>query len=221
VPSGKRNRLSIAHLLLWMATTGAVLALGHRNKPLPVDKNGIDNRQQQMVRQWNARYYVTLTFAPAAGAAYAGVVLACWRTATRQFGFPTQPGHWILLGMSGMFALAAVRPYLIWLIPEVADITISATASGFFIAISIALREPLRWRITFGMLGCAFGIALLAFVVKFLSPANELPPLLTSCSCYFRCFRWPRFFAAFGTSSSVIATMSSTGSALPRSSAST
>src|SRR6266481_4184363 len=111
-PEPMHNRLSIAHLLLWMATTGAALVCLQQYKPRPPETIGfasflsqartqeelkieMDKRRQEIWRVWNAQYLIGLSFSPVYGAAAAGAVLAAWRIVTRRFGFPDQPGHWL------------------------------------------------------------------------------------------------------------------------------
>ena len=107
------NRLSIAHLLLWITTTAAVFGFLQRHSPEsspPVSSGDarLDQIREQVreVERWE--FISMLTFAPAYGVTLAGVILAAWRVATRRFGFPTQPGHWLLLLLAIIPAMAMV-----------------------------------------------------------------------------------------------------------------
>jgi len=186
--SPKRNRLSIAHLLLWMAMTGVVLARFQRDRPPPPEeitfggsflhqsdsdeeKEAERRKQQRLVwRQLNLRYYLMVLLTPFTGAAYSGAILGIWRTATRQFGFPAQPGHWLFFGVAGLFVVAGVRPYLQWHLPGAAESIVAAIAAGMFVAIALAVREPIRWRFTFGLASVAFAMAFLSFLIKMSFP---------------------------------------------------
>ena len=116
------NRLSIAHLLLWTATTALVLAglqrMWHsdlpRMSPEPpesdvvvelggvriLDKGRSAFRQMQLLER--SLSFLALAFSPAYGAALAAAGLAAWRMATRRGGFPAQPGHWLLLAVASI-----------------------------------------------------------------------------------------------------------------------
>jgi|GEM_PF-5869646 hypothetical protein len=91
------NRLTIAHLLLWTATTA--LAIGTImpdpiDAPFPSDMpdqvRGYLMREQQ---QWRVATVVT---GPVLGAGLAALAMTIWSRFRREPGFPAQPGHWIL-----------------------------------------------------------------------------------------------------------------------------
>jgi hypothetical protein len=118
------NRLSTAHLLLWTATMALAFSLCER--PPPASKIGfasflftpgtdveaaMNRERQQIWRLWQNRYYVNLAFAPIYGLALGGLVLAGWRIATARSGFPTQPGHWLLVVIGSATALVAWPVY--------------------------------------------------------------------------------------------------------------
>lgn len=94
------NHLSIAHLLLWTATTSAVLAFlvacdtEHNNRNV--------RRSYGAIRINRAHYELSLVVAPVYGAALAGAALAVWRLMMSKPGFPSQPGHWLLLTASSV-----------------------------------------------------------------------------------------------------------------------
>jgi hypothetical protein len=114
------NRLTIAHLLLWTATTAVALSQCGRPPPLseigvgdlvmPADSDAQKAELQQQIRRiLEKQYLVGLTFAPIYGLALAGMVLAGWRTVTARFGFPAQPGHWLLVVIGGATTLMAAK----------------------------------------------------------------------------------------------------------------
>src|SRR5688572_28112648 len=118
----QQNRLSIAHLFLWTATTAVVLTHQQSLKPPAPDRIGFSSflsqpgmdvevemaKQRQRIHgRWTSRWLVDLAFSPVYGAALAGVVLAFWRLITLRFGFPTQPGHWLLILICMLYWIVA------------------------------------------------------------------------------------------------------------------
>jgi hypothetical protein len=104
------NRLGIAHLLLWMATTGAVL--GFVTSPEAARNDSRVRHSATMERVRDANRALAIAAAPAYGAALAGMVLALWRTVSRKFAFPVQPGHW-LLQLVGVIPLAIAAAWCV------------------------------------------------------------------------------------------------------------
>src|SRR5262245_38429214 len=113
--SAHGNRLVIAHLLLWMTTTGLVWTYLIAHRPLPPEaietsttttQPGVEAEiewNEGELRNWRqqeTQLTVAMAFAPVYGAALAGAVLSAWRIATRRFGFPVQPGHWLLVAIA-------------------------------------------------------------------------------------------------------------------------
>jgi hypothetical protein len=81
-----RNRLTIAFLMLWTLGSAIILACNR----------ALENPQQ--IRQLGLAYSLyLLCYAVAQGVAVASVPLFLARKFARRGGFPTQPGHWILL----------------------------------------------------------------------------------------------------------------------------
>jgi hypothetical protein len=185
------NRLTIAHLLLWMTTTAVVLVSLRSQQPPPAERIGFASflhqarseeereilfkeRQQQVWRRWNARHFVRLAFAPVSGVALAAAIMALWRAATSRFGFPVQPGHWLLVAIAGLIVLAALRSYLLSLISrDGTEWLITVIVTGLLMAITYFNREPFRWRIAFAWLTAGFGTTSFAFAIQCMSPAVE------------------------------------------------
>jgi hypothetical protein len=123
------NRLTIAHLLLWTATTALVFSCCERPPaPSQIGSPGLmslsgtnmslpgtnveaarDRERQRMWRILQNRYLINLAFAPIYGLALAGFVLAGWRLVNAKAGFPTQPGHWLLAVIGSATALVAIK----------------------------------------------------------------------------------------------------------------
>src|SRR5438132_3400288 len=91
-----RNRLSIAHLMLW--TLGSAIALAFY-RAMAIDKQA--NERLVAVSRIYALLYSLL-----AGPKVGGLLLFTWRKVRGIAGFPTQPGHWLLVleGASAMLA---------------------------------------------------------------------------------------------------------------------
>ena len=85
-----RNRLSIAHLMLWMLGTAIALGLYR-----------LVAGQEQLARVTMAWNVYALVYALLAGPKIGGMFLAVGRRLAGRGGFPTQPGHW-LLAIEGM-----------------------------------------------------------------------------------------------------------------------
>src|SRR5262245_9542230 len=106
VPATGANRLSIAHLLLWTTMTALVLMFVRAVYAPGVMPPELDDALRiNIERQSQLQMSVLLVFSPAYGAALSSLCLTAWRLATRRFGFPTQPGHWLLL-MVAVFPLS-------------------------------------------------------------------------------------------------------------------
>jgi hypothetical protein len=186
-PPPRTNRLTVAHLLLWMATTGVVLVSRRAEEPPPADEIGFGSflhqarseeerrivfkqRQQEAWRQWNARYLVNLAFAPVGGIAVAGALLAAWRSVTRRFDFPVQSGHWLLVAIIGLMILAAARSHLqARLSGDEPDLVVTLIATVMLIAIAFFNRERVRWCAAFGLLSTGFATISLSLFIQFLS----------------------------------------------------
>ena len=130
------NRLSIAHLLLWLSTTSVLLALAPPLRPRFTGMPAYWQLQEDIERFNGVMNFV---MAPVYGAAIAAVMLSIWRVLTRRFGFPSQPGHWI------MFVVAALGIGRVAAITSILTLTIGV---GVSIA-AIVFSNSYRWRAVF------------------------------------------------------------------------
>ncbi|MCI0357230.1 MAG: hypothetical protein L0211_01935 [Planctomycetaceae bacterium] len=189
----QHNRLTIAHLLLWTATTGVALAYLVAHKPPPAESIGFASfltqpgqdvevemakARQKFHRQLQKNYRIGLAAAPVYGAALAGTVLAIWRVLTLRFGFPKQPGHWLLIVIASLMLAHVAHPWLRSLLnwadgPDFAWSIFMALAAT---AVAIGVREPM-WRCAIGLLAFGFGIMCVAYVISFYSNPFEPPGL--------------------------------------------
>ncbi len=117
------NRVSLAHVMLWIATTGAVLFCTERIwrfefHLLPPGAPSVDSvigydgpasAEAEHRASMRKRILVNiklacgaLAFAPAYGAAFALAVISLVRLASRQRGHELQPGHWMSLAVSAV-----------------------------------------------------------------------------------------------------------------------
>lgn len=189
-----RNRLSIAHLLLWTAATGVVLAYLQTHKPPPPEEMHfasvlswpgttpeaeLKKLQERYSRLFRTQHAVALAVSPVYGAALVGVALALWRLATRRFGFPVQPGHWLLMIIGSLALLVAAHPFVqqLPLSPDGADFVLATAMTGVVIVATVVAREPLHWRCPLALSAGGLGIIDVAYVIGFFSSSIE-PPLI-------------------------------------------
>jgi hypothetical protein len=183
----RTNRLSIGHLLLWMATTGAVLAFLQAFveplRPFEPSERGFEPKYRFFLL---VMWIMNRSAAPAYGVALAGGALAAWRTVTQRPGFPTHPGHWLLLAVGAWTVTLATIVCLSELL-RVADSVqgvvltalMLATASISGIGAFRATRQGTDvWVFSFIALTIVAGvIALFGLVVAFSDPPSA-PPLM-------------------------------------------
>jgi len=163
------NRLSIAHLLLWTATTA--LAVGTImpdpidapfQSDMPAEVRAYLSRQQQ---QWRM---ATVLTGPVLGAGLAALVIATWRRWRHQPGFPTQPGHWMLM-IVGMCTVAAMDLALVNRLSRFnSNLILSSLVLIFWVTCLVTLillavayfrvSEPLPWKCVFAIAGVNVGL---------------------------------------------------------------
>jgi len=130
--------------------------------------------QAQRWRHWNAQYLVGLAFVPVKGIALAAACIAVWRTLTQRFGFPIQPGHWLLVVAAGIVFWAAIRPYFQSLHShEVGESISTAVATCMTAVVAYSNRTRLRWCGAFSLLAAGFGTVTLSFLLLSLSPSVQ------------------------------------------------
>ena len=157
LPSPARQRLSIAHLLLWMAGTAIALAFFRTffagDQPAGV--------------QAPLRFFALLQ-APIVGAALGSLPLAVWQALHGKRGFPHQPGHWLLV-LQGISFLAGI---IVTLITQPAEppigysqLSLTAATREFWrlvptLAVTLLVLtqvRELRWRWMFGLMAIGYG----------------------------------------------------------------
>ena len=175
-----RLRLSIAHLLLWIAATALVVASfpkGWLGAPdVWGDRESLTDRMQQ--RQTLERLSVVVV-APCYGAAVASLIVAGTRLLTRRPGFPALPGHWPLVQL-GLWILIVGgtldhddmggRPvtYNLAVFREdggAALVVLLMLLLAVAIQAVVVVREPRRWRVAMCCMLAAVVVPLVAFLI--------------------------------------------------------
>ncbi|MCI0360319.1 MAG: hypothetical protein L0211_17730 [Planctomycetaceae bacterium] len=179
------NRLTIAHLLLWTATTALVIGAimpdpfnAHFDADTPARVRSDLTRQQQ---KWRI---VTVVTGPVLGAGLAGLAIAAWRYCRRQPGFPTQPGHWNLM-IIGTSTLAIMELHLfnrLEPVPATHMPLLHIIWATFFLSLFLVVvayvhtQEPLHWKRVFGIAATSIGLFFMGGCCAF--PLGPRPILL-------------------------------------------
>ena len=161
--AAQSNRLLLAHLLLWMTTSAMALACIQGSAPW---NQGAERPEAlDMTSALGLQRVLTLAAAPIYGIALAGAALAAWRLITLRHGFPTEPGHWLLLHIA-VVPLVAAGDWLLKL-PRTNDHQAIAVALGAlaFVAVSAGsfFTKPMRWHLPFIMAGAGFIVLALQY----------------------------------------------------------
>jgi hypothetical protein len=194
-PAVVANRLQTAHLLLWITSTALVLSCHQPSRAMsqPVASDGPVKVEVPLfsVPKW-VEIASIIALAPASGAGIASVALCLSRLALRRFGFPVQPGHWLLLLIGGEVVLGlgldmATRlgiidryrsdPFLLGT---------ALLAATLMTAAAWQSRSALRWRIAFGMVACGSMLTSTMMAVTWCYNAlDDPPPFLESSTPIF------------------------------------
>jgi hypothetical protein len=193
-PQHARNRLAIAHLLLWTATTAIMLVHQQSHKPPPAERIGfasflsqgteaeraaaMERERQHIWRGWNKQWLVGLAVSPVYGAALAGIVLAVWRLVSLRFGFPTQPGHWLLILIGVLYGTISLRFFLtsLWGGYNPTDFGIVMGMALCAALIACGMWRPLRWSLAVGLVALSFGAMACAILAVMHSTSFEPLP---------------------------------------------
>lgn len=187
------KRLTIGHLLLWTATTGMALAYFQSQRPPPPEKIGFASflhqpgtdveaemakARQRIWHGWQRGYLINLAASPIYGVALAGIGLAIGRMATGRLGFPSQPGHWLLLEIGAMAGLVASRPLLRWLplSPDGHDFVLASLLLVVAIGTALVVCRS-AWLLPMATAAGGFAVICLAYLVSFGSASSEPPGL--------------------------------------------
>jgi hypothetical protein len=163
IPAAQSNRLLLAHLLLWMTTSAMALACIQGSAPW---NQVADQRQAlEITSALGLQRALTLAAAPIYGIALAGAALAAWRLITLRRGFPTEPGHWLLLHIA-VVPLVAAGDWLLKL-PRTSDHQAIAVALGALALVAVSagsfFNQPMRWHLPFIMAGAGFIVLALQY----------------------------------------------------------
>jgi FtsH-binding integral membrane protein len=103
------NRLTIAHLLLWMAGTALAIVIFPTDwLPSPAATGTRAAFLRRLALRDNVEKVLAAIIAPLYGTAIAGLPLAALRLVERRSGFPAQPGHFLLLALGLLYLLGAL-----------------------------------------------------------------------------------------------------------------
>ncbi len=173
------NRLSISHLMLWMATTGMVLAEVQwdlSTAGLPPDR--VDAMRLEVL-------VGSLGFGPLNGLAIAGLLILLWRRFWTRVPFPTEPGHWILViaGANQTIHLIYHVLYLLWIRGEAAAVPGWASSfsrfaiEGFVILLAVigasSRHQGRIWNVSIGSLALHPGMTICSSVTRIWIPATR------------------------------------------------
>jgi len=151
------ERLSIAHLLVWTATSAVLLGY---QRAMSSFGDG----------QTVASNVITLCYAPLFGAGLGACILCFWRLTQGGPRFPAQPGHWLLIigGFAGLIsltfqaltvlALSAVTSYPVFLGIRLIDFI----TEGILYGVAAGKMRGV-WRIPF-VLGLIQSLAMMVLV---------------------------------------------------------
>jgi hypothetical protein len=178
-------RLTIAHLLLWTAATGFIVAIFPKDwlrSSIPrSDYATIVElvERRQLLEKWSV-----VAVSPFYGAAVTSVAIAGTRLLSRRSGFPQQPGHWLLvqtgIGVLVASCFVAADPDIIHFSPfalhsarrtfGVVVFVLLAGLAATGIAASQAVVQPWRWRMFFRLHLVSMVVPLLAFLIAISYP---------------------------------------------------
>jgi hypothetical protein len=183
------NRLTLAHLLLWITMTAWVLSFFQPQRAVRLEAAAAPDAgptQVEPIPLFSVPRWVEiasmLALGPASGAGAAGVALCLWRIAARRFGFPTQPGHWLLLLIGGDWILVQVLDVATRLGPigrQSGDLHLLGAeilGAALMTAAVCHPQFPARWRIAFGLAACGSILGAAMMVVYLIAGAVGKPP---------------------------------------------
>jgi len=163
LPAAHGNRLLLAHLLLWMTTSAMALACIQGSAPWNQEVERPE--APEITSALGLQRVLTLAAAPIYGITLAGAALAAWRVITLRHGFPTQPGHWLLLHIA-VVPLVAAGDWLLRL-PRTSDHRAIAVALGALALVAASagsfFNKPVRWHLPFIMAGAGFIVLALQY----------------------------------------------------------
>jgi hypothetical protein len=193
------NRLSIAHLLLWIAGTALVVALFPKGWLAGPDFVG--DREEYVSRIQRRQTFERLSVvavAPCYGAAVASLLVAGVRLLWRRPGFPSLPGHWPLVNL-GLWILivgsivhtAPERDFSSYNLHVVRQNLGAPLVILFVVLLAVAIqavaavREPRRWRVALWWQLAAVALPVVALV---LSQFEHRPTLLIASMLVVLCW---------------------------------
>ena len=177
-PEAARLRLSIAHLLLWIAGTALVVAAFPRGwLGGPKTWGDRESYQLRVQKRETLERLSVVAVAPCYGAALASLIVAGTRLLARRPGFPALPGHWPLVQLGlwilivgGVLEQSSEQP-LSYNLAVFRDHMGAALVVLLMLLLAVAIqavvvvREPRRWRIALRCFLAAVIVPMVAFLI--------------------------------------------------------
>src|SRR5262245_30082469 len=180
--------------MLWTLGSAVILAFYRATE---LQQNELQQNTEgslAALMQINALFYSLLL-----GAEVGGLVLYVWRRIHGIAGFPTQPGHWILLvegasallvwtGQAAAFVMSGGQPHaLLWAAWQIPNCLISGTASLLMIVFLPGISR--WWQATFAILSLQYSASLwldMSATTVFATGGRVFPPagLLTAVAWF-------------------------------------
>ena len=165
--------------MLWMATTGVVLAMGQWD----LSTAGLSPERLEALR---LKVLVqSLGFGPLNGMAIAGLFIFLRRRLITRVPFPTEPGHWILviIGANLTIGLIYQVPYLLFIrgqesaVPGWASDLLRFSMEGFVVMMAIigacAPQKGRSWNLSIGSLAVYPGMTLCSSFARIWIPVTR------------------------------------------------
>jgi hypothetical protein len=156
--STQPNRLTLAHLLLWLTLTSILMAIQRYPQENPFDDPAA--AAEYAARQ-RMDALVDFAVAPAYGAALGAMVVAIARVATRRAGFPSQPGHWLLLILAATCLSAASLLITATNVRSLFLVSVKVVPAGVSAVAGFVCCRERRWRWTFWLWSLGLSVQLL------------------------------------------------------------
>src|SRR5262245_905741 len=178
-PASQINRLSIAHLLLWMTMTSVALVCELRNWQISPfhGQDTSDPVWNELRTKWDLARAIVLAMTPVSGAALAGAAVAVCRAIQRSRSFPVQPGHWLLVVLGAQYGntlfgtneIDVANGLTLKLLRACAMLLVPAIAAVF----AAAYCTQRRWKVSFALFAIGYTAAAASIPILSLVSASS------------------------------------------------